>query len=224
MSSRFRIEVHPAIDSTSDELKRRGSAGGPGAIDGLVIVAETQSAGRGRHGRAWVDQPGGSLLFSRGWPAPVATTRLAGLSLAVGVAVCAVLEQQGIARPQLKWPNDLLFRHCKLGGILVETLNPQFDAIDVIIGVGINVRLDDAVRDLVAAPVIDLAAAGWDGERQALLAAMLAELAPMLDRFALEGFRPFRAADARNFNSSTIHTRSVRWHRQLAAREAVEAG
>ena len=222
MSSRFRIEVHPAIDSTSDELKRRGSAGGPGAIDGLVIVAETQSAGRGRHGRAWVDQPGGSLLFSRGWPAPVATTRLAGLSLAVGVAVCAVLEQQGIARPQLKWPNDLLFRHCKLGGILVETLNPQFDAIDVIIGVGINVRLDDAVRDLVAAPVIDLAAAGWDGERQALLAAMLAELAPMLDRFALEGFRPFRAAGLARHALQRRNVTLWRSGREIAAGNAID--
>lgn len=183
--------MYPAIDSTSNELKRRGSGG---AIDGLVIAAETQSAGRGRHGRTWVDQPGGSLLFSLGWHAPVAATGLAGLSLAVGVAVCTVLERQGIARMQLKWPNDVLFRHCKLGGILVETLNPQANAIDVIIGIGINVRLDESVRDAVAAPVIDLSAAGWAGERNDLLAAILLELAPTLDRFALEGFHPFRAA------------------------------
>jgi BirA family biotin operon repressor/biotin-[acetyl-CoA-carboxylase] ligase len=191
LSSRFRIEVYPAIDSTSNELKRRASGG---AIDGLVIAAETQSAGRGRHGRTWVDQPGGSLLFSLGWNAPVPAIRLAGLSLAVGVAVCTVLERQGIARTQLKWPNDLLFRHCKLGGILVETINPQANAIDVIIGIGINVRLDESVRDAVAAPVTDLSAAGWAGERHALLAAILLELAPTLDRFALEGFHPFRAA------------------------------
>jgi BirA family biotin operon repressor/biotin-[acetyl-CoA-carboxylase] ligase len=191
LTSRFRIEVYPAIDSTSDELKRRS---GSGAIDGLVIAADTQSAGRGRHGRTWVDQPGGSLLFSLGWHAPVAATGLAGLSLAVGVAVCTVLERQGIARTQLKWPNDLLFRHCKLGGILVETVNPQPGSIDVIIGVGINVRIEAPVRDAVAAPVIDLRAAGWTGERHVLLAAILQELAPTLDRFAREGFHPFRAA------------------------------
>ena len=186
--------MYPAIDSTSDELRRRGGAGAVDAIEGLVIAAETQSAGRGRHGRAWIDQPGGSLLFSLGWHAPVPATGLAGLSLAVGVAVCTVLEQQGIARVQLKWPNDLLFRHCKLGGILVETLNPQPDAVDVIIGIGINVRLDAPARDAVAAPVSDLSAAGWAGDRQALLAALLLELAPTLQRFALEGFHPFRAA------------------------------
>lgn len=193
LSPRYRIEVQPTLDSTSNELKRRAAAGAAGAIDGLLIAAETQSAGRGRHGRAWVDQPGGSLLFSLGWHAPVAATGLAGLSLTVGVAVCAALERQGVARVQLKWPNDLLFRHCKLGGILVETLNPAPDAVDVIIGIGINVQLDEAVRDAVAAPVIDLGAAGWTGERNALLAAILQELAPALERFAREGFHPFRA-------------------------------
>lgn len=191
ISSRFRIEVYPVIDSTSDELRRRSAVED---IDGLVIAAETQSAGRGRQGRTWVDQPGGSLLFSLGWQAPVPVTGLAGLSLAVGVAVGKVLERQGIAPVQLKWPNDLLFRHCKLGGILVETLNPRSNAIDVIIGIGINARLDDATRDAVAAPVTDLRAAGWAGERHALLAPILTELASTLDRFALEGFHPFRAA------------------------------
>jgi BirA family biotin operon repressor/biotin-[acetyl-CoA-carboxylase] ligase len=191
LTSRFRIEAYAALDSTSNELKRRSSSG---AIDGIVIAADTQSAGRGRHGRAWVDQPGGSLLFSLGWHAPVAATGLAGLSLAVGVAVCMVLERQGIARTQLKWPNDLLFRHCKLGGILVETVNPQSSATDVIIGIGINLRLEAPARDAVASPVIDLSAAGWTGERHELLSAILLELAPTLDRFALEGFQPFRAA------------------------------
>jgi BirA family transcriptional regulator, biotin operon repressor / biotin---[acetyl-CoA-carboxylase] ligase len=189
LSSRFGIEVYPAIDSTSSELKRRGD----GAIDGVVIAAETQSAGRGRHGRTWVDQPGGSLLFSLGWHAPVPASRLAGLTLATGVAVCRALERQGILRTQLKWPNDLLFRHCKLGGILVETLNSQTDTVDVIIGIGINVRLDAPARDAVAAPVTDLVAAGWTGRRDQLLAGILAELGPALDRFAQHGFHPFRA-------------------------------
>lgn len=193
-ASRFRIEAHPSIDSTSSELRRRGDVGEPGAFDGLVIAADTQTAGRGRHGRIWIDQPGGSLLFSLGWRAPVATPALAGLSLATGVAVCAALEHQGVSRAQLKWPNDVLFRHCKLGGILVETLNPQAASTDVIIGIGINLRLDDTVRDAIAAPVIDLHAAGWTGTRNELLAAILRELAPVLDLFAQLGFHPFRAA------------------------------
>lgn len=192
-ASRFRIEAYPAIDSTNDELKRRGGSAAL-EFDGVVVAADTQTAGRGRHGRVWVDQPGGSLLFSLGWRAPVAAPALAGLSLAAGVAVCAALDRQGVSRAQLKWPNDVLFRHCKLGGILVETLNPQPGTIDVIIGIGINIRLDEAVRDTVAAPVIDLHAAGWTGHRHALLAEILLELAPALDKFARQGFHPFRAA------------------------------
>lgn len=191
IAGRYRVETFAAIDSTSSELKRRAPGG---SIDGVVLAAETQTAGRGRHGRIWVDQPGGSLLFSFGWRAPVGASGLAGLSLAVGVAVASVLARDGVAAIQLKWPNDLLVNHCKLGGILVETLNPQPDAVDVVIGIGLNVRLAPGMRDAVSAPVTDLATAGWTGNRNTLLAALLVELAAMLDRFGAEGFHPFRAA------------------------------
>ncbi|MEO7760319.1 MAG: biotin--[acetyl-CoA-carboxylase] ligase [Casimicrobiaceae bacterium] len=188
---RFRIERFESIDSTSEELRRRAENAD---IDGLVITTETQQAGRGRLGRAWVDRPGGSLLFSVGWHAPIAVTALAGLSLATGVAVCAALEQHGVVGMQLKWPNDLLHRHCKLGGILVETIAPAPQRTQVIIGIGINIELNESARDAIAAPVTDLRAAGWSGERDLLLADILQQLAPMLDRFAADGFRPFRAA------------------------------
>lgn len=191
LAGRYRVETLAEIDSTSSEIKRRAASG---PIDGVVLAAETQKAGRGRHGRIWVDQPGGSLLFSIGWRSPVGASSLAGLSLAVGVAAASVLAREGVAAIQLKWPNDLLFNHCKLGGILVETLNPQPDAVDVIVGIGINVRLAPGTRDAVSAPVTDLATAGWSGNRNALLAALLTELAGMLDRFGAEGFHPFRAA------------------------------
>src|SRR5579862_325646 len=110
--TRYRLEIHESIDSTNSALKRQ-AAGGP--IDGLVIATETQTAGRGRHGRAWVDRPGGSLLFSVGWATSHDASRLSGLTLAVGVALCHVLEAQGLSGVQLKWPNDLVHRFCKLG-------------------------------------------------------------------------------------------------------------
>ena len=215
----YRVEIHQTIDSTSDELRRRSSAGD---IDGLLVVAETQTAGRGRHGRSWVDRPGGSLLFSLGWRAPVAMAALAGLSLATGLAVCIALEAERLSGVQLKWPNDVLHNHCKLGGILVETAPAVQGGTAVIIGIGINVAIDDGVRDAVAAAVTDLRGAGWAGDRNALLAAIVAELGATLERFAIDGFRPFRAAwIARH----ALHQRNVTIWRagvEIAAGRAID--
>ena len=190
--SRFTIESFASIDSTSTELKRRAGAGID--IDRSVVVADTQTAGRGRLGRAWVDQPGGSLLFSLGWRAALPAAKLAGLSLAVGVAAATALAAQGIDALALKWPNDLLLRSRKLGGILIETLNARNGSIDVVIGIGINLKLDPAVRDRVDGSVIALSDAGWSGDRDALLDATLDALSPLLDDFPTHGFAPWRAA------------------------------
>jgi BirA family biotin operon repressor/biotin-[acetyl-CoA-carboxylase] ligase len=187
----FQLEMYGEIDSTSSELRRRSEFSD---INAQVIIAETQHAGHGRHGRVWVDRRGGSLLFSLGWRVPLALTALSGLSLAVGVALCEVLERQGVAAMQLKWPNDLLHTHCKLGGILVETAAPHREATQVIIGVGINVSLDAAMRDAVATPVTDLLSAGWAGDADLLLVDLLLELQSTLAVFATAGFQPFRVA------------------------------
>ena len=191
--SRFTIESFATIDSTNSELKRRAE-NAAGAIDGHVVVTDTQTAGRGRHGREWIDQPGGSLLFSMGWTAPVAPSKLAGLSLAIGVAVAAALESDGIARVQLKWPNDLLLNHCKLGGILIETINARESSVDVIIGVGINIRIDASIRDRVSGSVIGLSDAGWNGDRESLLPILIRAVEHLLMRFSTDGFGPWRAA------------------------------
>jgi len=217
-SASFRIEVTPAIDSTSSALKRRAAAGD---IDRVVIAAETQSAGRGRHGRAWIDQPGGSLLFSLGWRPGGDAAGLAGLSLAVGVAVCRTLEAQGLSGVRLKWPNDVLHNHCKLGGILVETVTGD-GGLSVTLGIGLNVLLDEALRASIAAPVTDLTAAGWRGDRNRLLAALLDQLDAALTRFAVAGFGPFRADWVARH---ALHQRNVRiWRdgQEIAAGRAID--
>jgi BirA family biotin operon repressor/biotin-[acetyl-CoA-carboxylase] ligase len=215
----YRVEIHQTIDSTSNELRRRAV---DNDINGLVIAAETQTAGRGRHGRSWVDRRGGSLLFSVGWLAPVAPTALAGLSLATGVAVSTVLERERVTGIQLKWPNDVLHSHCKLGGILVEAIPALSGRTAVIIGIGINIVLDDSVRDAVVAPVTDLRTAGWSGERSVLLGAIVAELGTTLDRFAREGFHPYRAAWLARH---ALHQRNVtiwRGGHEVAAGRAID--
>ena len=150
----FTVEVLPSIDSTNTELMRRARAG---QTEPTLLVAEQQTAGRGRLGRVWQSDVGASLMLSLGLP--MAPRDWSGLSLAVGVSVAESLQptlpplQPGPPpRIGLKWPNDLwLSGDRKLGGILVETASfvaPQAAqpatthgtaARYVVVGIGINV-------------------------------------------------------------------------------------
>src|SRR4029078_7493168 len=111
------LEVVDQLDSTSSELMRRLQRRD---VHGNAIAAEWQTAGRGRRGRTWTAVVGGSLTFSLGWTFEQGAGCLAGLSLAVGVAVLRALEAEGFTGVALKWPNDIIHRHLKLGGILIE--------------------------------------------------------------------------------------------------------
>ena len=150
----FTVEVLPTVDSTNTELMRRARAG---QSDPVLLVAEQQTAGRGRLGRVWQSDVGASLMLSLGLP--MAPRDWSGLSLAVGVSVAESLqptlpplEPGQPPRIGLKWPNDLwLSGDRKLGGILVETASfvaPQAAqpatthgtaARYVVVGIGINV-------------------------------------------------------------------------------------
>ena len=150
----FTVEVLPQIDSTNTELMRRARAG---QTEPTLLVAEQQTAGRGRLGRVWQSDVGASLMLSLGLP--MAPRDWSGLSLAVGVSVAESLqptlpplEPGQPPRIGLKWPNDLwLSGDRKLGGILVETASfvaPQAAqpatthgtaARYVVVGIGINV-------------------------------------------------------------------------------------
>jgi len=188
------IEVVDQIESTSSELMRRAQRRD---VHGMVLAAEWQTAGRGRRGRAWTAIAGGSLTFSLGWKFEQGAGFLAGLSLAVGVAVVRALEAEGFKGVALKWPNDLIHRHLKVGGILIELNGDALGPTSTVIGVGLNVRLPAAARKDIPVPVTDLAAiAGRRAppiDRNRLLAALLAELAAVLVSYSKEGFAPFAA-------------------------------
>lgn len=122
--------------STNDVAAARIAEGSPA---GVVVVADAQTAGRGRQGRAWEDRPGGSLLFSVTVPTP--PTSLSLVPLATGVAVVDALLRRRL-RGELKWPNDVLVGGRKCAGILVEHHGDQ-----LVIGVGINVDWRGIERD-----------------------------------------------------------------------------
>jgi BirA family biotin operon repressor/biotin-[acetyl-CoA-carboxylase] ligase len=158
-----------------------------------VLACELQSAGRGRRGNRWQSGLGGGLTFSLLWRFDNGAAGLAGLSLAVGVAVARALASVNIEGVQLKWPNDLLHAGCKLGGILIELQGDAAGPCAAVIGIGLNLRLRSGVRDAIAQPVTDLAAiARQVPQRNRLLAATLIELAQVLEQFSAHGFSPLR--------------------------------
>ena len=187
-----RLEIVDEIDSTSTRLLEMAAAGAP---SGTCLAAEWQSAGRGRRGRSWVSALGGSLTFSLLWRFERGAGHLAGLSLAVGVAVARALAACGAERVQVKWPNDVVVDFRKLAGILVETSGEMQGPSVAVIGVGVNYRLGETVLERIDQPVIDVAhCASPLPSRSAVLGEMLAHLAPALTDFETRGFAGVRDA------------------------------
>ncbi|MDP3354835.1 MAG: biotin--[acetyl-CoA-carboxylase] ligase [Polaromonas sp.] len=200
----FTVEVLPTIESTNTELMRRFRAAGPTAAEPVLLVAEQQTAGRGRMGRAWQSRAGDSLTFSLGMALQPADW--SGLSLAVGISIAESLQPaipgDGLPRIRLKWPNDLWLIDAqgerKLAGILVETAS-WGELRYAVIGVGINVRALalDAVPAAADQPAALPPAAlqdilpGMDVARALQLVA--APLVQAVQAFGLFGFAPFQA-------------------------------
>jgi BirA family biotin operon repressor/biotin-[acetyl-CoA-carboxylase] ligase len=188
----LQVELVDQLDSTSTELLRRSQRRD---IHGAVRAAEWQTAGRGRRGRTWTAVAGGSLTFSLGWRFEQGAGFLAGLSLAVGVAVARALEKEGYDGVELKWPNDLIYRHHKLGGILVELNGDALGPSTVVVGVGLNVRLPREMKKDIAQAVTDLGAVAGRGappiDRNRLFARVAHEVATTLERYAEGGFAAF---------------------------------
>ena len=204
----FTVEVLPEIDSTNSELMRRfkGAPGRPAQPEPVLLVAEQQSAGRGRLGRHWQSRRGDSLTFSLGLPLQPADW--SGLSLAVGIAVAESLEPTGAGQTRigLKWPNDLWLStpqgERKLGGILIETASAG-GTRQVVIGVGINIRpvalepTGQAVLPAVAPGCLQELDTSLDAP--AALLRIAPALAQTVQAFEQDGFAPFQARfDARD--------------------------
>jgi BirA family biotin operon repressor/biotin-[acetyl-CoA-carboxylase] ligase len=188
------VVIADQVDSTSTRLMAMAAEG---AASGTCLAAEWQSAGRGRRGRSWVSSLGGSLTFSLLWRFERGAGHLAGLSLAVGVAVARALAAQGVPRAQVKWPNDVVVDFRKIAGILVETTGDIQGPSVAVVGVGVNYRLPERTLDGIDQAVTDVwscAAPGAAPSRNALLAALLAELASTLRRFEASGFAAERDA------------------------------
>lgn len=183
----FRIERLPVVGSTNDVVRERADRGEP---EGLVVLAERQAAGRGRHGRVWQSPPGNlyvSLLLRPHRP----TTELASLSLVIGLSLADTLAElaAGRFRPQLKWPNDLLVDGAKLAGVLLETSLAGEAAPVVVAGMGVNITNSPTGTDY---PATCLAALGVELTADALLQAFLLRFAADYAGWQEAGFAALR--------------------------------
>jgi BirA family biotin operon repressor/biotin-[acetyl-CoA-carboxylase] ligase len=189
------LDVHWELDSTSSEVQR----GLPTAADLGMVLAESQSAARGRRGRNWLSPPASNLYLSCVKRFDAGFAALSGLSLAVGVAVARALQDLGIAGAGLKWPNDVLLGDAKLAGILVELSGEYQGPCAAVVGIGLNVRMPPALRAQAGQPVADLADAtgGAPPDRHAVAVRLITRLAECLRQFEQSGFAGFAADFAR---------------------------
>jgi BirA family transcriptional regulator, biotin operon repressor / biotin---[acetyl-CoA-carboxylase] ligase len=182
----FTVEVLPQVDSTNSELMRRSRLG---QTEPVLLIAEQQTAGRGRLGRQWQSRAGDSLTFSLGLV--LQPSDWGGLSLAVGVCLAEALHPD----IRLKWPNDLWLADRKLGGILIETASSVAGgpaaARYAVVGVGINLAPRPSEGLSTSPAALQELLPGMDAG-QALL--RIAEpLVRTLQAFETFGFAPFQA-------------------------------
>jgi BirA family biotin operon repressor/biotin-[acetyl-CoA-carboxylase] ligase len=184
------IDVHWQIDSTSSALARLASSSSETA---RACLAETQTQGRGRRGRAWRTPLGGGIALSQLRRFDVGMAALAGLSLVAGIAVMRALRDAGVEGAALKWPNDIVANGRKLGGILVELGGDALGPCHAIVGIGLNVAIGASEGAHIDQPWTDLAALtnGHPPSRNRLAGRVLSRLAEALDAFAAEGFDAF---------------------------------
>lgn len=135
------IHVSDTIDSTNAEALRLIDAGHAAPF---LVLAEQQTAGRGRRGRKWVSPFAQNVYYSLVLRIEGGLRQLEGLSLVVGLAVLQALRELGVLGAGLKWPNDLLVVDKKIAGILLELVGDPADICHVVIGVGINVNMQKA--------------------------------------------------------------------------------
>jgi BirA family biotin operon repressor/biotin-[acetyl-CoA-carboxylase] ligase len=196
-------EVVFEIGSTNEYL-HAATAPPPGAP--RLVFAELQTAGRGRRGRDWLAPFGSGLTFSIGWTFPEMPADLSALSLAMGVCVVRALRECGAAEAQLKWPNDVVHSHAKLGGLLLQMRSEAGGPAYIVAGLGLNLRMPEAARAAIrgpqATPVTDLAAAcgGQAPGRMHVGAVVAARMLGGLQEFAQAGYAPF-AGDWAAFDS-----------------------
>lgn len=187
------LQVLQQIDSTNSYLLK-GDFG-----LGEVVLAEQQTAGRGRRGREWVSPLASNVYLSVRWHFSAGMASLEGLSLAVGVVIAEALESLGVQGVELKWPNDVWVQGRKLAGVLVEAGGDVSGECFAVVGVGINVKMPSNLDAAINQPWIDLAELGFSAGRNRLASELISGLVGLLANYEQVGLRVYAPRwEARN--------------------------
>ena len=184
------LEVFREIDSTSDHLKRTQLENHSTGV--RACLAEWQSTGRGRRGRRWISPYGANLYLSLAVPMGEFGIQSGGLSLVAAIATVRALQGCGVEGLGLKWPNDIFYQGRKLAGILLDLSGEGGGRYQVIVGVGINLKIPDAAAHEIDQPWADLSQCGVRIERNHLAGQVLSELVEAIDTFNDKGLNVFK--------------------------------
>ena len=186
----FNLELHDQLESTNSYLMKQASSG---AAHATCVAASLQTRGKGRRGRAWQAGLGSSLTFSLLWRFQVGASALSGLSLAVGIAIIRALHSLNVDAAKLKWPNDVLVNQEKLAGILIELQGDMEGPSAAVIGIGINLRLPENLKQHIDQAAIDLeTVTSQPINPSEFLGLLLKNLANVLSEFENGGFESLR--------------------------------
>ncbi|HLH76841.1 MAG TPA: biotin--[acetyl-CoA-carboxylase] ligase [Candidatus Binataceae bacterium] len=188
----WRILYFPRLDSTqriAAELARQSQPAG------TLVIAESQSSGRGRSGHHWFSPPGVNLYLTAILRPQLDGSRLPSLSLAAGLAMAQALAEVVSVSPRLKWPNDLWFGERKAGGLLAEVIGHDTGAPCVLLGLGLNVNLR---REQLPPALLPIATSlrietGREWDRAAILGGLIRHLSSCLAEWERDGFAPMAA-------------------------------
>lgn len=175
--------------STNDDAKQRAR---DGAVHGTFVVADHQTAGRGRSGSAWFSPPRSNLYFSIVLRPSPPVDNVATFALAAGTCVATLVEQAIGKRAGIKWPNDVQVDGRKIAGLLLEASHRAGQLSFVVVGVGLNVATTAFPPELVATSLAIEGAKNVD--RRALASELASYVCEAWGRFEREGLSPFLPA------------------------------
>ena len=189
------LEVFGSIASTNTHLLTQ-AAPPPGRFH--VALADHQTSGRGRHNRRWLSPPGAGLCLSMAYTFAEPPEHLPALTLAIGVGIVDALQSLDIGGVSLKWPNDVVARDAKLGGVLTEVQSSNSEGITVVTGIGMNIDLpgepDFGMESNWAQRAIDLKHVCPDyPQKEQLAAAIISSIHVVMATFEVQGFAGFVA-------------------------------